>query len=573
MKNIIDAAAIIKSLGQPTNGRYPCPVCGARRGVAVTQSSNGRGLAHCHACKNNAALWEKIRERNPRPASIQPPGARPVTYNYQDADGSLLFQVLRYEPKDFRQRRKARDDDPSGKIKSGWVWSTKGVAKVPFRLPQVLAGIRAGRTIYIAEGEKCAKRLEKIGLIATTNAGGALKWADELTPYFEGADVVILPDNDGPGRRHGQQVAKALSSVAERVRVVALPDLPPKGGDVADWLDAGHTLRELHILTRGQREYVNRDLARKTSFSAKELEAMRFPELEYIVPGFLVEGLTLLGGKPKAGKSWLCLDAATAVASGGTCLSEAQCQEGDVLYLALEDNARRLQRRLRAQGRGFPARLRIECRWPRLDDGGLERIRDWAEEAEDPRLVVIDTRAKVMPAATDRRDGTPSYQSDYASMETLQQLAAEFCLSIVVVAHFNKRPEKSDELMNLISGTTGLTAGVDNVLGLLRKGRRGVLSGRGRDLEDFDTALAFDTETCRWKAEGPAADMNLSATSERRRRIMEALKAGPASVKDITDAIGTERGSIEPLLTRMVDEGILTRPKRGTVALADSAQD
>ena len=414
--NIIDAAAVIKLLGpQTATDHYQCPLCGARRGVGVKQKSSGRALVHCYACKDDKALWEWVRERSPQPASIQP-SARPTTYNYNDADGNLLFQVLRYEPKDFRQRRRPRDDDPSDKIKNGWVWSTKGVAKVPFRLPQVLAGIRAGRTIYIVEGEKCAKRLEKIGLIATTNAGGALAWADELTPHFEGADVVILPDNDGPGRRHGQQVARALSSVAEHVRVVALPGLLPKG-DVVDWLDAGRSPRELQLIARGQREYVSRDLARRTSFSAKELEAMRFPELEYIVPGFLVEGLTLLGGKPKAGKSWLCLDTATAVASGGICLGDAQCQEGDVLYLALEDNARRLQRRLRAQRQGFPARLRIECRWPRLDDGGIEKIRDWAEEAEDPRLIVIDTRAKVMPAATaDRRDGQ-SYQADYASME------------------------------------------------------------------------------------------------------------------------------------------------------------
>ena len=155
----------------------------------------------------------------------------------------------------------------------------------------------------------------------------------------------------------------------------------------------------------------------------------------------------------------------------------------------------------------------------------------------------------------------------------MQELAAEFCLSILVVVHFNKRPEKSDELMNLISGTTGLTAGVDNVLGLVRKGQRGVLIGRGRDLEDFETALAWEKDTCRWRAEGPASDANLSAASEPRRRIMEALKGGPASITAIAEAVGAARGSIEPTIARMVDEGILMRPKRGTVALADSAQD
>ena len=164
-------------------------------------------------------------------------------YPYVDPDGVLLFEVCRLDPKSFRQRR------PDGA--GGWVWKMQGVQRVLYRLPSVNGAVAAGHTVYVVEGEKAADRLAALGVTATCSPGGANKWRREYGMPLAGADVVILPDNDQPGREHAAGVAKALQGItsrAARVRVLALPGLPDKG-DVADWIAAGGTVAELERLT------------------------------------------------------------------------------------------------------------------------------------------------------------------------------------------------------------------------------------------------------------------------------------------------------------------------------------
>lgn len=165
-----------------------------------------------------------------------------AAYDYVSADDELLFQVCRFEPKDFRQRK------PDG---NGWNWSVKGVHQVPYRLPQMIKA--AAATVYIVEGEKDADKLASMGLVATCNAGGANKWNDALIPFFKGRNVVILPDNDKPGRDHAALVSGKLNRVTESVRVVDLaqhwPDMPAKA-DVSDWLDAGNSVAQLETLAQ-----------------------------------------------------------------------------------------------------------------------------------------------------------------------------------------------------------------------------------------------------------------------------------------------------------------------------------
>src|SRR5829696_5781709 len=128
--------------------------------------------------------------------------------------------------------------------------------------------------------------------------------------------------------------------------------------------------------------------------SAAELRRKEFPPIRYVVPGYIAEGCTLLAGRPKLGKSWLMLDVGLAVAAGRICLGETACEQGDVLYLALEDNERRLQRRidrvLGTFGVEWPDAFQYATEWPRANEGGVEAIRDWIIAAANPRLVVVD---------------------------------------------------------------------------------------------------------------------------------------------------------------------------------------
>jgi hypothetical protein len=162
-----------------------------------------------------------------------------ATYDYTDEGGALLYQVVRYDPKGFRQRR------PNGN--GGWTWSLGDVRRVLYRLPELVESAADGRPLFIVEGEKDADNLRALGVPATTCAMGAGKWRPEYTEGLAGREVIIIPDNDDPGRAHAEAVAEALAPVAASVKVVQLPDLPPKG-DVSDWLAAGHTKEELLTL-------------------------------------------------------------------------------------------------------------------------------------------------------------------------------------------------------------------------------------------------------------------------------------------------------------------------------------
>lgn len=153
------------------------------------------------------------------------------TYDYTDESGNLLFQVIRYEPKDFRQRR------PDGK--GGWVYDLKDVPLVLYNLPEILKA----EDVIIVEGEKDIETLREIGLVATCNPMGAGKWKPEYNQYFKGKRVAIIPDNDPQGKKHAETVAKNLKSIASSVKVVELPDLKEKE-DVTDWFKKYNRTKE-----------------------------------------------------------------------------------------------------------------------------------------------------------------------------------------------------------------------------------------------------------------------------------------------------------------------------------------
>jgi putative DNA primase/helicase len=188
-------------------------------------------------------------------------------YAYRDETGALLFEVVRLHPKDFRQRR------PDGHSK--WIWETKNVRKVLYRLPELIAA-PADQWVFVVEGEKDADNLVRRGLVATTNPGGAAKavsgkpakpkWRREYNPFFRGRRVCILPDNDDCGRAHAFEIARSLVPVAADVRIVTLTGLPDKG-DVSDWLAAGGSAEALLRIAAAS-EKVRPDAALKANPTA-----------------------------------------------------------------------------------------------------------------------------------------------------------------------------------------------------------------------------------------------------------------------------------------------------------------
>jgi RecA-family ATPase len=287
---------------------------------------------------------------------------------------------------------------------------------------------------------------------------------------------------------------------------------------------------------------------------------MTFEPIKYVIPGVIVEGLTLLAGKPKLGKSWLLLHAAIAVARGGYTLGEIHCIEGDVLYCALEDNLRRLQSRM-TKLLGMPpwsmGRLSFQTEMPRLAEGGLDLIKQWIETAEHPRLVIIDTLAMVR--APKKKEQT-QYDSDYAAVLELRALAAEHKIAIVVVHHLRKA--EADDALDTVSGTLGLTGAVDTVIVLKRDAGTIVMHGRGRDLIDVEKAVSFDKESCLWRIAGDAAVLRL--TNERATIVQAITEASePVGPREIADTTGMRAQNIRRLLGKLLKEGTIAKAGYG----------
>lgn len=165
-----------------------------------------------------------------------------AAYDYVDESGELAYQVVRKFPKRFVQRR----PDGSG----GWIWSLGNIPRVPYQLTQLLKQ----KSVVICEGEKDAIALTKRGLFATCNSEGAGNWKPELAPYFKDKRVVIIPDNDEPGRKHALKVAESLHGMTQLLRIVELPDMPAKG-DISDYLASGKTVDDLKALIAASQPY------------------------------------------------------------------------------------------------------------------------------------------------------------------------------------------------------------------------------------------------------------------------------------------------------------------------------
>jgi AAA domain len=315
--------------------------------------------------------------------------------------------------------------------------------------------------------------------------------------------------------------------------------------------------------------------------SAEALRCKKFDPLRWIVPKYLPEGLTLLAGRPKVGKSWQALDIATGVADGGLCFGE-QCEQGDVLGLFLEDNDRRLQRRLTQMfgglgGRDWPARLTYATSWPRLNEGGLDWIREWISRSPNARLVVIDILERVRQVVSSK-DKRSAYSADYEALIALHELASEAMISILVLHH--QRKLGADDLIDTVSGTLGLGGAVDSVLILAKEQKKNprarepdpknlFLWGRGRDLEDFNVSVR-QNDQMRFEVMGLRRKPQPTVEREAIVSMLAGLGGDIAmSLQEIVEACKGDYDNVKNLLSKLCKEGFVTRTKRGMYILAE----
>jgi hypothetical protein len=293
---------------------------------------------------------------------------------------------------------------------------------------------------------------------------------------------------------------------------------------------------------------------RRTSWTAAELLADEFPEPRFAVPGLIPEGLTFFAGAPKLGKSWLALGLGLAIAFGGRALGSIPVEAGEVLYLALEDSPRRLKERLGVvlDGERPPEGLHFHTDWPRMGDGGAERVSEWLDAHPETRLVVIDVFTRIRAPEVRRAD---LYRADYDAAAGLQGLAISRGVAIVAIYHTRKA--EAADFVEMVQGTFGLAAGADTIL-VARRGRGeadATLYATGRDISEQELALRFSPEARTWVVLGDAAEYSLGET---RRLVVDALRThGRLTPKKLSEVAEVSYENARQVMRRMANDGQL----------------
>ena len=304
-------------------------------------------------------------------------------------------------------------------------------------------------------------------------------------------------------------------------------------------------------------------------FSAAELQGQHFEPIKWVIGDLLPEGASILGGKPKVGKSWLVLGLASAVASDEDyAFGEMTVSRGEVLYLALEDGKRRLQRRLKkllGDSKRWSKRLTFFTEWPRVDNGGIEQIEKWIDEHPKTQLVVIDTLKHIEAAELSKGQG--GYRADYQSITPLQHLAQQRGIAILIVTHLRKLG--SDDPIDTLQGTLGLSGGIDNFYVFTRpKGSvKGTLYYRGRDVDEGELALIWrEGDSMLWRLD------NTPTEPSGRDVLLEAIKPGEeVTPRELSDRLTIPYDTARMRLSRLEQLGQVEKVGRGKYRLATSA--
>jgi len=303
----------------------------------------------------------------------------------------------------------------------------------------------------------------------------------------------------------------------------------------------------------------SRPVSTKTRWTASELLETEFPDPQWAIPGVVPVGLTFLAGRPKLGKSWLALQFALAVGTGGRTFDQ-QIEQGKVLFLALEDSPRRLKERIQKQGVPPNDQITFATEWLALDEGGLTELQ--AEVGRyHPRLVIVDTFSRLAGHIDQQDVGAMTI-----ALVNLQRLAHTHNLCLMLIDHHRKGSGFSQNPVDDILGSTAKSGVADAALGLFREqGKRTAnLKIIGREVEEHELALDFDTLTCSWQLLGEAGDVLRDTVKAdivgAIRTLTEADEI--ATTTAIAGFLGKERSNISQSLAELATQGKVVKGKK-----------
>lgn len=402
--------------------------------LSIGEGTDGRVLLNCHAGCTVPAIVAALGITE---ADLFPPKdtsqqlVETAVYKYQSETGEHLYDVIRFHPKTFRQRR------PNGE------WGLKDTRRVVYRLPQVRAAIERGDTIYIVEGEKDVHAIEKAGATATCNPMGAGKWADDYTRQIDGAaQVVIVADNDEPGLAHANTIAQSLERASIPNRIM----LPAAGKDAADHLRAGNTLDQLVpvLPTAATRAITVVPLGEFVAVTEDVAEPLVGTSENSLLPA---DGLLLMYGDGGAGKTTLSLDALAHLASGAPWLGLEVPRPLRILLIENEGPRGPFRQRLAAKiqawhGAPFHQNVYVlEEPWTRFtitDDTYRAALAEAIDEHHID-LVIVGPLASLGAKGT----GTPDEINEFDNHVQQLRAGANRAFALWIVHHENKAGDVS----------------------------------------------------------------------------------------------------------------------------------
>lgn len=488
-----------------------------------------------------------------------------AVYEYADASGVILYENVRYEPKDFRQRR------PDGN--GGYIYNLDGVIRVPYRLPELLNAINNGiDEIWLTEGEKDANNLRLLGFTATSFKN----WTHSHNPYIKGAHAVLFRDHDTSGAKQSNDAARIISEVAKSVKVIDLFDgepLPDKHGkDVSDWIDArrGEGLanddiaEQLALVVEGSGHW-QPDTPEPTQIvNGKGRFQFTFSTLDdlYSEPEevtayvwdqtFPVGGFSIISAKPKVGKSTVLRNLAVAISQGEPFLGR-ETLKGKVLYLCLEEKRNEVRKHFRVmQAEGDMILIHSGSR-PQTTIEAIAAMKDSIAEFQ-PAIVFIDPLSRVIRSA-DFND----YGITYA-LEHFIDLARETNVHLSALHHDGKGGRDGGDA---ILGSTALFGSVDCHLSMKKRQHGRTISSTQRYGEDLpETVIELDKETGLILDKG---DLQTAILTEVKAEIINCLTPGERlTTAEIKDRItNRNNGQVSKAIAALLAEGTLTRTGTG----------
>jgi len=600
LDHILNKFENVTQIGINGSTRYQCqcPCHEDKKPSLSISRKDGKWLFHCHAgCSNDDILkavnltWNDLDEENFSKEEViekkktytqwDIERKSQVIYEYVNKDNEPYILVARSHKKDFFQYLYAGDKK--------WYAGLNGNTPVLYHLPELIKAVEDEEVIYIVEGEKDADNLKALEFTSTTSPMGAGKWRADYNQYFTNATVVIIPDNDSPGMKHADDIAKNLYGVAKEIKVIILPDLQEKE-DVSDWLKAGGTKDKLLELVSNTPAFVKEaeetipltakeETGKSTDFTPlkdyqlEEFLKIKYPKVKYLIQDILPEGLSILAGAPKIGKTFFALNMALSIASGTKTLGILNTEKVGVAYFALDEKDQFVQEKInsiiQAQGlKDIPDNFRLIFDINKMTEGGYEQITNYLDEHPDIKLLIIDTMGRI------KKPGKlgNAYEQDVESIGQIQSICNKKNVSILLIHHL-KKGRHEDYIENL-SGSMGISGTVDTILHLdrARGEQEGNLKVTGRLIkEEQDLAIKFHKDLLNWQILG---NSKIYSQSKERQEIINLLLEEGMAMKDkeIAEILGKSYDTIRKTTYRMYKDGLLINVSRGKYFLSSSLQ-